>query len=167
MTTTTVGMTASARPPRPRVLAALLAISLALNLCFIGGAVWTRLHAPQLTASERFHRLGQSLDLTPPQQVAFDQYVSATLARGGRVRQATDPLIDDAWAEIAKPDPDQAKIFQLLDDFSTQRRQVMHEAVTATVSFLATLTPEQKAKFLAEEHDRRIALRRRRAEETH
>jgi Spy/CpxP family protein refolding chaperone len=168
MTTTTVAMTESTRPFRPRLLAALLAISLALNFCFIGGAVWTRLSPPQpLSASERFQRLGQSLNLTPQQQVAFDQYVSATLTRGTRVRQATEPLIDDAWAEIAKPDPDQAKIQLLLDNFSTQRREVMHEAASATLSFLATLTPEQKSKFLAEERDRRTALRRRRAEEAH
>ena len=58
MTTTTVAMTESTRPFRPRLLAALLAISLALNFCFIGGAVWTRLSPPQpLSASERFQRL--------------------------------------------------------------------------------------------------------------
>ena len=166
MTTSAVGIAERLRPQRPRILASVLAVSVALNLFFVGGALWTRLHAPQpLTASERFHKLGQSLNLSPPQQTAFDQYVAALVSRNNRVRQATEPLMDEAWAEIAKPDPDQAKVLQLLDDFSAQRREVMHQAVGATLSFLAILTPEQKEKFLADEHERRLAARRRRAEE--
>jgi hypothetical protein len=41
----------------------------------------------------------------------------------------------------------------------------MHDAVGATLSLLATLTPDQRAKFLTEEHDYRVAQRRRRAAE--
>jgi Spy/CpxP family protein refolding chaperone len=78
----------------------------------------------------------------------------------------TEPLMDEAWAEIALPDPDQAKVLQLLDDFSTQRREVWHQTIRATISLLATLTPEQKAKFLADEQERRNAARHRRAEES-
>jgi Spy/CpxP family protein refolding chaperone len=166
MTMSAVGIAERGRPQRPRLLAGVLAVSVALNLFFVGGALWTRLHASQpATASERFHKLGQSLNLSPPQQAAYDQYVAAILARNNRVRQATEPLLDEAWAEIGKPNPDQIKILQLLDDFSTQRREVMHQTVGATLSFLTTLTPEQKEKFLADEHERRLAARRRRAEE--
>jgi Spy/CpxP family protein refolding chaperone len=165
-TAATAGITPANRLLRPRGLAALLAVSLVLNLCFIGGALWTRSHAPPvLTASERFHRLGQSLDLSPPQQHAFDQYVSGMLARGEHLRQASEPLMTDAWAEIAKPDPDEAKVLQLLDESTALRRDFQHDAVAATVSLLATFTPEQRAKFLADERERRAEMRRRRAEE--
>jgi Spy/CpxP family protein refolding chaperone len=166
MTTATAGMTPSGRLSRPRRLAALLAISVALNLCFVAGAAWTRLHAPAVqTASERFHRLAQSLDLSPQQQVGFDRYVAGMLARGDHLRQTSEPLMADAWAEIAKPEPDQTKIFQLLDEATAQRRDFQHDAVAATVALLATLTPEQRSKFLADERERRAAARRRRAEE--
>jgi len=87
------------------------------------------------------------------------------LARGERLRQASEPLMGDAWGEIAKPEPDQAKVLQLLDEASALRRDFQHDAVGATVSLLATLTPEQRAKFLADERERRAAMRRRRAEE--
>jgi Spy/CpxP family protein refolding chaperone len=167
MTTAAAGMTPSRRSSRPRLVAALLAVSVALNLCFVAGAAWTRLKAPAIvTASERFHRLAQSLALSAQQQAVFDQYVAALIARNNRVRLATEPLMDEAWAEIAKPDPDQTRVLQLLDDFSTQRREVWHQTVIATLSLLATLTPEQKEKFLADERDRRMAARRRRAEES-
>ncbi|HXP06622.1 MAG TPA: periplasmic heavy metal sensor [Stellaceae bacterium] len=167
MTTAAAGMSPTRRWSRPRLIVALLAVSVALNLCFVAGAAWTRLKPPAIvTTSERFHRLAQSLDLSPQQQGVFDQYVADMLARSNRVRLATEPLMDEAWAEITRPDPDQARVLQLLDDFSTERREVWHEAIGATLSLLATLTPEQKAKFLAAERDWRMAGRRHRAAES-
>lgn len=155
------------RLSRPRLIAALLAVSLALNLCFVAGAVWTRLKPPTIvTTSERFHRLARALDLSPQQQAVFDQYVAALIARNNRVRLATEPLMDEAWAEVARPNPDQARVLQLLDEFSSQHHETWHETVTATMALLATLTPEQKDKFLAAEQDRRLAARRRRAAES-
>jgi hypothetical protein len=167
MTTAAAGMSPRSRLSGPRLIAALLAVSVALNLCLVGGAVWSRLKSPAIvTTSERFHRLSQTLNLSPDQQAVFDQYVADLIARNNRVRLATDPLMDAAWAEIAQPNPDQTKVMQLLDDFSTQRREVWHQSVGATLALLATLTPEQKAKFLADEQERRLAARRHRAEES-
>jgi Spy/CpxP family protein refolding chaperone len=167
MTTATAGMRPSRRLMRPRLVVALLAVSVALNMCFVAGVAWTRFKPPAIvTTSERFHRLARSLDLSPPQQAAFDQYVAGLIARTNRVRLATEPLMDEAWAEIAKPNPDEAKVLHLLDDFSDQRRGTWQETIRATLSLLATLTPEQKAKFVADEQERRLAGRRRRAEES-
>ena len=167
MTAAAAGMRPSSRLSRPRLIAALLAISLALNLCFVAGAAWTRFKPPTIvTTSERFHRLAGTLDLSPQQQGTFDQYVAALIARNNRVRLATEPLMDEAWAEVARPNPDQARVFQLLDEFSTQRHETWHETVTATLALLATLTPEQKDKFLADGRERRMAARRRRAAES-
>ena len=167
MTAAAAGMRPNSRLSRPRLIAALLAISLTLNLCFVAGAAWTRLKPPTIvTTSERFHRLARTLDLSPQQQDAFDGYVAALIVRNNRVRLATEPLMDEAWAEVARPNPDQARVFQLLDEFSTQRHETWHETVTATLALLATLTPEQKDKFLADERERRMAARRRRAAES-
>jgi len=165
MSVTTAGMTRRARLPRRRVLAAILAVSLALNLCVVAGAVWSRLHAPPQTTSERFHRLADSLNLTSQQRVAFDNYVAAMAARGERMRQDVEPMMDAAWAEIAKPDADPARVLQLLDDAGNRRRAFQHEAVAETLTLMATLTPEQRAKFIADEREHFSTLRRRRAEE--
>ena len=167
MTTAAAGLRPRSRLTRPGLTAALLAVSVALNLCFVAGATWTRLKPPTATTtSARFQLLGQSLNLTTPQQAIFDQYVTGLIARNNHVRVATEPLMDQAWAEIARPNPDQTRVLELLDDFSAQRHATWHETIRATMSLLAALTPEQKAKFLANEQERRNLARRRRADDS-
>jgi hypothetical protein len=167
--TSAAGMTRDGRMTRRRLLGAVLAVSVALNLCVVAGVLWTRLHPPPppQTFSQRFHRLGDTLDLTPQQQVVFDRYITDMTARGDRMRQTVDPIMDGAWAELAKPDADQAHVLQLLDDAGTQRRAFLREAVSATFSLLATLTPDQRAKFMAAEREFHAAQRRRHVEEAH
>jgi Spy/CpxP family protein refolding chaperone len=168
MTVTTAGLAPGRRQaPRQRVLAAALAISVALNLCVVAGAVWNKVNAPAppMTTSERLHRLADSLELTPQQRIAFDAYVATMISRGERMRQDVEPMMDVAWAEVAKPDADQTRVQQLLDDAGNRRRAFQHEAVAATLSLLATLTPEQRAKFIADERVYHAALRRRHADE--
>jgi hypothetical protein len=168
MSVTATGMSRSRGLPRQRVLAAVLAISVALNLCVVAGVVWSRLHVPSppQSFSERFHRLADMLDLTPQQRVGFDHYVADMTARSDRMRKDVEPIMDAAWGELAKPDASQARVLQLLDDAGSQRRTFMHDAVAATMSLLTTLTPDQRAKFLAEERDFRAAQRRHRADES-
>ncbi|MBV9553574.1 MAG: periplasmic heavy metal sensor [Alphaproteobacteria bacterium] len=156
-----------ARQPRNRVLAALLAVSVALNLCALAGAAWTRLNAPPAppTAGERFQRLAAALDLTPAQRPAFDAYAQAMIGRGERMRQEVEPALDAAWKEVAKPDADQARVMQLLDQAGDRRRAFQHEALSATFGLLATLSPGQREKFVAAERSFHAAQRRRRGEE--
>jgi Spy/CpxP family protein refolding chaperone len=169
MSVTTAGISRSRpSPQRPRALVAALAISVALNLCVVAGAAWNRLHAPSPppTLSEHYHRVADTLGLTPEQRIAFDRYVADMTARGERMRQSVEPAMDSAWTELAKPDADQARVLQLLDDASNRRRAFMHDAVGATMSLLATLSPEQRAKFLTDERAYRAAQRRRHADES-
>ena len=170
MTVTAAGFgRRSHRMPRQRLLIAILAISVALNLCVVAGALWSRLHTPlpPPTFSERLHRLEATLDLTPAQHTAFDRYIADMTASGDQMRKQLDPMFDAAWAELSKPDADQARVLQLFDDASNHRRVFMHDAVSSTLSLLATLTPEQRAKFIADERDFRQAQRRRHAAEAH
>jgi Spy/CpxP family protein refolding chaperone len=154
---------------RQRLIVAVLAVSLALNFCVFAGAVWIRLHGPPMppSFSERLRHLEDNLDLTPTQRVAYDRYVADMSARGDQMRLQIDPLFDAAWAEIAKPDADQARVLQLFDDASNHRRVFMNDAVTSTLSLLAKLTPEQRAKFITNEREFRQAMRRRHAAEAH
>jgi Spy/CpxP family protein refolding chaperone len=167
MSVTAAGMSDRRGMPRQRLLVAILAISVALNICVVAGALWSRLHPPPapLTFTERFHRLEDTLDLTPAQRADFDRYVADMAARGDQMRHTLEPMMDAAWAEFAKPNADQTRVLQLLDDASNQRRSFQQQAVSATLSLLATLTPEQRAKFVASEREFHAALRRRHAEE--
>lgn len=151
--------------PRRRLLTAILAVSVALNICVIAGALWSRLHPPPPTFTQRFHRLEDKLDLNADQRAAFDRYIADMSARGEQMRHTIEPMMDTAWAELAKPDADQARVLQLLNDASDQRHTFQQQAVAATLSLLATLTPEQRSKFVANEREFHAALRRRHAEE--
>jgi uncharacterized membrane protein len=166
MTVTTASVPPRTGAPRNRTLAAILAVSIALNICVVAGAVWSRVNAPAPpTMTDRFYRLAETLDLNPPQRIAFDAYVAATIARGERVRREIEPMMDAAWKEIAKPDADQAQVMQLLDQASDRRRESQHEAVGATLTLLASLTSDQRAKFVAGERSFHAAQRRRHASE--
>lgn len=167
MTVITTGLRRPGGVSRHRLIAALLAVSVALNLCFVAGALWSRFNAPPpSTASERFRKLEAALNLTDQQRPIYHAYVAATLARTGRQRREIDPVLAAAWAEIAKAQPDNASVMQRFDDASALWRGFQHEAVNATLSLLATLTPEQRERFVADELERRAAARHRRLEES-
>ena len=151
---------------RHRLLAGALAVSVALNLCVIVGAMWSRYGAPEpMTATERFRNLEASLNLNDHQRTAFEAYVAATRARTAQLRKDIEPLLDASWGEIAKPQPDEAAILQALNEASSRWRTSQRETIAATVALLATLDADQRAKFIADERERRTAVRRRHAEE--
>src|SRR5215831_6373011 len=166
MTVTTAGLNRGRGIPRQKLLVALLAISVALNVCVVAGALWTRYSSPEsITASERFRRLEVSLNLNDQQRQAFEAYVAATRARSAQLRKDIEPSIEASWNELAKAQPDEAAILQSLADASSRWRASQRETIQATVALLATLTPDQRAKFIADERARRAELRRRRADE--
>ena len=167
MSATFAGESRGGGMPRQRLIIAALAISLALNLCVIAGAVWHRVNLPEAqTSTERFRKLEASLDLSDQQRLAFEAYVAAARARNGQLRQQIDPLLDAAWAELGKEQPDEAVVLERFNDASTRWRASQRETVDATLALLATLHPDQRAKFIAAERERRAEQRRRRTDES-
>jgi Spy/CpxP family protein refolding chaperone len=145
-----------------RLLIAVLVISLVLNLCFVAGAAWTRLHAPPggRNLVERYQEIASELDLNAQQRAAFDQYIAAMRGRADQMLQDTEPLMGAAWDELAKPQPDEAKVTQLFDQAGDKRRGFQRDATVQTMALLATLSPAQRAKFVALMRERRAAWRR-------
>jgi Spy/CpxP family protein refolding chaperone len=156
------GTTAVRHPQRSRLWAALFVVSLALNLCFVAGAIWSRTHVPPVRTdiAEFYRQMAGELDLDPQQRAAFDRYVAAMRSRMDQIRQETDPLITAAWEEIAKPQPEVAKVEQLFDDSAEKRRVFQREAASQMLTFVATLSPAQRGKFVQLMRDRRAAWRR-------
>ena len=146
----TVASAAARGSVRPYLLWLVLTLSLALNLCFVAGALWIRFHGPPLpmNAEERLERIGAQLALDPRQKEAFEQYAQAVRTRMQLMRKAVDPLIGNAWSEVAKPDADGAKVVQLFDEAGQTRRSFMRELAPTTLAFLAKLSPEQRTKFV-------------------
>jgi Spy/CpxP family protein refolding chaperone len=141
----------SLRPgSRQHLVWVVLILSLALNFCFIAGALWIRVQGPPLPMSpeQRLQQIEPQLALDSQQKAAFDQYARTVRLRMQSMREAIEPLVGNAWSELAKPDADEAKIMQLFDQAGEQRRASRRELGTATFKFLANLSPEQRAKFV-------------------
>jgi Spy/CpxP family protein refolding chaperone len=126
-----------------------LALSVVLNLCFVGGALWTYFHAaPPPNFEARMRQMPAELALDPQQKEAFERYAGGVRARIQQMHEAVEPLLGDAWSEIAKPDADAAKIMALFSQAGEKRRGFQRDLTTETLSFLATLSPEQRVKFV-------------------
>ena len=128
----------------------ILVLSLALNLCFIAGALWIRVQGPPLPMSpeQRLQQIEPQLALNPQQKAAFDEYARTVRSRVQSMHEAIEPQVANAWFELAKPDADEAKVMLLFDQAGDQRRAFRRELGMATFTFLAKLTPEQRAKFV-------------------
>ena len=152
----TLVSTATRGATRHPLLWVALTLSLVLNLCFVAGALWIRIQGPALPASpaERLQRVGTELALDPHQRQAFDQYSENVRAHMQRMRDTVEPLMTAAWSELAKPDADQATAARLFDEAGQARRSLQRELLAPTLAFLATLSPEQRAKFVELFHQR-------------
>lgn len=141
---------------RRHALPVALALSLALNLFFVAGALWTHLHAPAAppTREQRFEQMAGALSLDPQQKAAFARYTETMRTRIEAMRETIRPLVHGAWSELAKPQADEAKVMQLLDRAAGLRRDALRELTATTLAFMKTLTSPQRIKFvqLAHQH---------------
>jgi Spy/CpxP family protein refolding chaperone len=142
---------AAARGTRFHLVKALLALSVALNLFFVAGALWIRIHAPppRINPGQRLEEMAGELELGPQQKAAFTHYSQTMRERMQAMHEAVRLQVASAWSEVAKPQADEAKVMQLLDQAAETRRHFVHDLTTTTLAFLATLSPEQRAKFVA------------------
>jgi len=125
-----------------------LALSVTLNVFFIGGLMWVKLSMrPAIAPMERVQRLGQSLDLNDEQRVAFEHFVRVLRQRGRSARESNQPLIEQIWGELAKPVPDQAAVSKLGNEVTQNRTAFQKEVATALMGFVQTLKPEQRERL--------------------
>jgi hypothetical protein len=146
----TVASAAARGGVRQHLIWLALSLSVALNLCFVAGALWIRYHGPPLpvNAEERLQRIGAQLALDQQQKEAFEEYSQAVRGRMQLMRSAVEPQVANAWSEVAKPDADPATVVHLFDQAGQTRRSYMRELAPLTLSFLAKLSPEQRTKFV-------------------
>lgn len=152
----TVITAAERRPPHEHLLRVALALSLVLNLCFIGGAMWIRMHAPPRHPgiARRFQQIESRLALDPVQRQAFDRYAVTIEHRARMMHQRIRPLIGEAWSDMAKPQAQAADVMQVFDRVRAERRGFEKDLTAATLAFLARLSPAQRQKFVELVHRR-------------
>ena len=136
--------------PRLSVLTAVLAVSLVLNVLFVAGAVWSRLEQPAPRGlDQRFERIGTQMNLDARQRAAFDRVLAELRGRGDKVRQQVVPLYRAAWDAAGNPAAEADDVLRLFDAAFDKRRELNHETTKKTLDFLATLSPEQRSRFVA------------------
>ncbi len=135
---------------RGRLVWLALALSLTLNVCFIGGLVWTRMRFHQMASPmERIQHLADALNLNADQRAAFGQFLRVIRQRGRSARGSNEALLDRSWAEIAKAEPDDAALAQLGQQIHANRDAFEQEASQAMLAFIKTLSPEQRSQLAA------------------
>lgn len=145
----------SAQTPRAfswRVLPwVLLGLSLALNVFFVGGNVYTRILVERVSKSpaERANIVAQRLALDARQRDAFGTLRAKVRNRSEKYRNAGRRNAARVWAEIQKNKPNQRVIDRNLRALSKTRLAFQMQASAIAVDFLARLDREQKDRFLA------------------
>jgi uncharacterized membrane protein len=147
---------------RRRLVWVALALSLALNVFFIGGAVWTRMHVRHGPGGppfgppphERIEAVARDLSLDAAQRGAFERFIRETRQETKQVREANQKLGDAAWEEMAKPQPDEDLLRRLFDEISANRREYQTGMTRSLQDFLGTLSPEQRRHFVELARDR-------------
>jgi uncharacterized membrane protein len=135
---------------RARLPWILLALSVALNVFFVGGAIWmkSRVGRGWMRPAERIEAAAKDLNLDGRQRDALQDFLATLRTRSHQLREKNRPLIDTAWTELAKAEPDEAVLDRAFDEGTANRRAFQLDTSRALHQFLRTLSDEQRAKVL-------------------
>ena len=134
---------------RARLLWAALVLSLVLNVCFVGGLVWSSMQvARPITPAERFQHVASEMNFAGSEREHFDQFFQTVRRETQQMRENNHPIMQRIWNELEKEHPDPAAINALIDQ-ATENRHAYQKAMASTLTgFLDTLTPAQRSRFL-------------------
>lgn len=153
----------------------ILAVSVALNVFFVGGHVYGRHVAKEIIKKERpqlaqflerrremrkrIRTAMRDLDLSREQRQEFRQ-MRRDLAQSGRqLRRKNRVPMGKLWSEFESGTPDQTKVESLLREMADNRYAFQLEATRRASGFMAKLTPEQRKKFAVIARERDIFAR--------
>jgi Spy/CpxP family protein refolding chaperone len=92
----------------------------------------------------RLMHLAERLDLTEEQEVAAVRMRRAIREEAKLNRAEMQGAFDEVIAELQKPEPNAAKLHQLVDEATARMTKVAHSSVDKYLEFHRTLTPEQR-----------------------
>ncbi len=146
---------------RVRLLWVALALSLTLNIFFVAGLLWSRAAEPMVRPfPERLAQVADEINLSQDQRVAFQQLLRELQDRRELLRDSNHPIFQRIWDQLGAAQPDQAIIGRLVDEATENRRAYQMDLSAAFGRFLATLSPDQRARFVElakRPHDRKGA----------
>ncbi len=141
---------------RIKLLWVLLAASLAANVFFVAGALYTLYGEDdrRAGAGATVDSVAERLALSPQQRDGL--LALREKARQGRKgsREGRDSRRAAFVAELGKPTFDRERVLALMEERSAQRRARIVVVAQDLHAYLATLTPGQRQEFLAMARER-------------
>src|SRR5579862_3868554 len=119
----------------------LFALSLTLNVFFLGGYYYKRVLDQHLAGNdqERSRYIAEHLNFTPEQRKHFQEMRQSARERGRELFRSNRPEIDSLWHEIEKPQPDTAALDGYIDHLTTSRAAFQREQMHDLLNFAKTL----------------------------
>lgn len=139
-------------PKRRRGVVIALVVSLVFNVFFVGGLIGHLVfHAefghPPMGPIQRFERASHEMNLSGAQLAAFNGMIATLRQHRRETFQKNRPLFDQIWDQLAKPQPDEKVIADLIAQADANHVAFQKAATAAMEAFLATLTLQQRAQF--------------------
>jgi len=126
-----------------------LALSLTLNVCFVGGLIWAMMRPHWVPPVERLVQIGRSLNLDAGQRAALHEFGTSARGAARSLHGSNAPLMQQIWSEMAKRKADMAAISHLIETASQNRRDYQTAMAAALLKFLDTLPPEERRRYPA------------------
>jgi uncharacterized membrane protein len=139
-------------------MAVVLALSLALNVCVVGGFAYSRWFVNHFAAApeHKLDILGERLHLTHDQRQPFEAFKQTLRDGQTALWEENEPLLEQAWGELTKDPVDPAQLQALMDQMSLHRHAFQVGAAASLVQFIKALTLEQREtlrRIVLDHHD--------------
>jgi Spy/CpxP family protein refolding chaperone len=141
---------------RPKLMMILLAVSLIANVFFAGGALYAYYSQGDRGSGRQISR---QLDLTSAQVQGLKALRETVAARRAAMPESHGGLRTALLAEIGNPTFDRERVETLLTEWSAERRSYFLDTAQDLHTYVASLTPAQREKFLELAQDRSFLRR--------
>ena len=139
----------------------LLLVSVALNVFFVGGALYSMVTSERLEddPAARTAFVAERLALAPAEREALIDWRQRARDRFKAMRAERGEMRAQVLQELAKAELDPAALERLMSERAALRVPALLETVQDLHGYLATLSPEQKAEFIAMAQEREFFRR--------
>lgn len=127
-----------------------LAVSLALNLLFVGGAIYARTTFERVShrADARTQHFTEQLGLRPQQREAYQAFRAGARERVAGMRDDMAPTFQEMRDQLGGDAPDPERLTAGLVRMADTRHDFERDMAGMTGEFLRTLDPDQIRRFL-------------------
>ena len=128
----------------------LFALSLTLNVFFLGGYYYKRALDQRLTGNEqeRGRYVVEQLRFDPDQRQRFQEMRQRARERQRETQRANRAVIDSLWREIEKAEPDAKQLDGYIERLTSNRLASQREQMNEVLRFAKTLEGRQRVEFL-------------------